>query len=56
MIEYCSEKPSQSISIAQNALEFTQKWVAFRGQITLTPTEFQENEYCMPMSYERPFI
>ena len=44
MTEYCSEKASQSVSIAQNVLEFTQRWVTLRGQITLTPTEFRETK------------
>ena len=44
MTEYYSEKASQSVSIAQNVLEFTQRWVTLRGQITLTPTEFRETK------------
>ena len=44
MTEYYSEKASQSVSIAQNVLEFTQRWVTLRGQITLTPNEFRETK------------
>ena len=32
------------ISIAQNVIEFTQKWVTLRSYMTLTPTKFRETK------------